>query len=181
MSDANGIDCGTKIEELRRDVDSLEARVDGVEAWRELEVTERQTLLRIAQSTADKVDELILDTRAIRTMASDAKAMAAAALPQMRAKLASASSEIEAQLRDARGEIKRLARDAARSDNPEAIEASITKYFEARELAMYRSWKKGVAELAKKLAEKLMWPLLALAGAGVLHAIRLAWLAWTHH
>ena len=182
-ADSGSTDYGAHalIGRLDKRVDNVDSRVDGLEAWRDIETSERKTLLKIARSTAEKVDELIVDTRAIRAIASDAKAMAAAALPQMRQQFASATTEIESQLRNAKGELQRLAKDAARSDDPKAIEAALSKYFEARELAAYRSWKKTISELAKKMADKLMWPLLGLVGLGVLHAIRLGWLALIHH
>jgi hypothetical protein len=174
---ANGKDHGPRIFALEEWRHAVEDRL----------FPELASLKRIAMQTADKADDLISDVRVVRTIAQAAKDEASAArleareareaLPPMRAKLSSQSSEIEATIRDAKGELVQLAKDAAKSSDPKAIEGALTAYFERKELTQYRDWKRTVAAVAKKIT----WGLVALAGAGVVHAIRLEWHTFIHH
>jgi hypothetical protein len=170
----------------------LEVRVEELEEWRETVdaklFPELLALKRIATSTAEKVDFLIDEGRTIGTRAAEAKSLAEAALakrdsvlPKMREQFASYSSEIEETVRNAKGRIEQASRFAASSTDPEAIKPVLTKLLAEQALVdqatAYRDWKKTVSAVAQKIT----WGLLALAGAGALHAARLLWQLTMHH
>lgn len=145
-------------------------------------------LKSIYASIATKVGVASAEATRAADTAEEAKKLAEAALvqrdsvgPKVRAKMASFSTEVEEATRNATAEIERVASRAAASKDPGAIKAMIVEVLQAQALAeqakAYNDWKKTVIAVAKRIT----WGLLAVAGAGVLHALRLAWQVWTHH
>lgn len=99
------------------------------------------------------------------------------AIPPMRAALDSHTTEIEEIGRNVRAATHRASREFAAEDRPDVIEANLTRLVESIVLQSYRNWRKTLGAVARKIT----WGLWALAGAGVLHALRLGWELIRHH